>query len=183
MRPHRGLVLALLLACGAPPPPPPPQVDATATFAQVAATPDGEARRALVSSLRRVPPAELHPILTAAFASADPTLRAAASLVSGRRADGQTFAAELLSAAADPVPAVRVAAARGLGALRLPAGFVALQPNLSHETALVRLSALRALARIDPDRAAVLPELPRLQLDPDPTVAGAATKVARKTLR
>ena len=33
------------------------------------------------------------------------------------------------------------------------------------------------------DEAAALPEVARLQLDPDPAVSGAATKVARKALR
>lgn len=180
--PHALLALALLLACPSPPPPPPPTLDAAATFEQVVTTPDGEPRRRLIGSLRRAAPNDLHPLLTAGFASPEPARRVAAALVAGRRADGPAFAAELLAAAADPAPDVRVAAARALGALRLPAGFAALQPNLSHGTAAVRLAALRGLARIDPDRAAALPELARLQLDPDPAVAGAATKVARKTL-
>ena len=61
--------------------------------------------------------------------------------------------------------------------------FPALQHNLSHESVPVRLSALRALAHIDPDRAAAMPELASLQLDPNPLVSSAATKVARKTLQ
>jgi HEAT repeat protein len=67
----------------------------------------------------------------------------------------------------------------GLANLRHAAAFAPLQHNLSHETAIVRLAALRALARIDPLQAAALPELARLQLDADNRVAGAATKIAR----
>lgn len=178
------LLAALLVACGPPPAPnTAPRVDPVATLARIAAEPEGDTRRLLVTTLRRVPAAELHPLLTAGFASPDPTHRVAAALVAGRRADGKVFAPELIAAAADPLPTVRVAAARGMASMRLADGFPALVANLSHETASVRLSALRALARIDPDRAAALPEVARLQLDPDSSVSGAATKVARKTLR
>lgn len=182
--PHRRAVLAallLLLACGGPPPAPPP-VDAAATIARIADMPEGDQRRALVASLRRLPADQVHPLLVSGFASQLPGPRVAAILVAGRRRDGARFTAELLAAAADPTPAVRVAAARALGSLRVSEAFPALEPNLSHETVSVRLSALRALARIDPDRAAALPELARLQLDPDRAVADTATKVARKLI-
>jgi hypothetical protein len=183
-RATRGLLVAftLLLACG-PPPPPPARVDPVAAMARIAELPDSDERRDLIGSLRRTPAAQLGPLLSAGFTSPHAGQRIAAALVAGRRNDGKRFTAELLAAAADPAPEVRLAAARALGGLRVPEAFPVLQENLSHETATVRLGALRALARIDPDRAAALPEVARLQLDPDPTVSGAATKVARKTLR
>jgi len=176
------VALVLLLACG-PPPPPKARVDPVATMARIAELPDTSERRDLIGSLRRTPAAQLGPLLGAGFISPHANQRVAAVLVAGRRNDGKRFTAELLAAAADPAPEVRVAAARALAGLRVPEAFPALQENLSHGTAAVRLGALRALARIDPDRAADLPELARLQLDPDPTVSGAATKVARKALR
>ncbi len=183
-RATRGLLVALvlLLACS-PPPAPPARVDPVEAMARIAELPDNDERRDLIGRLRRTPAAQLDPLLAAGFTSPHAGQRIAATLVAGRRNDGKRFTAQLLAAAVDPAPEVRVAAARALGSLRVPEAFPVLQDNLSHKTATVRLGALRALARIDPDRAAALPEVARLQLDPDPTVSGAATKVARKTLR
>ena len=133
-----------------------------------------------LQAIRRAAPEQALPVLRAGLADPDPALRAAAALASSRRADGRSLAPELIAlATGDPVVAVRVAASRGLGQLRHADAFVPLQQNLSHATAEVRLSALRALARIDGPQAAKLPELGHLQLDPDPRVAGAATRLAR----
>lgn len=182
---RRALALVLLLACGAgdTKSQPAPARDPVATMARIADLPDNDERRALVGSLRRSPADQVHPLLTAGFASPLANHRSAAAMVAGRRGDGQKFLAELLNAAADVDPIVRISAARALGSLRAADAFPALQHNLSHESVPVRLSALRALAHIDPDRAAAMPELAGLQLDPNPLVSSAATKVARKTLQ
>ena len=63
--------------------------------------------------------------------------------------------------------------------LRATEAFEPLRVNLGHAVPETRLSALRALARIDAHRAAELPELGRLQLDPDTRISGAATKISR----
>ena len=185
---RRALLLALALhgpACGAPTPAPEasPQAspdDLADTLARLARTPEGDARRPLMQQVRRAPATLALPALRAGLADPDPTMRAAAALATGRRRDGNALAGELIAlATGDAVPAVRAAACRGLGQLGHPEAFLPLQQNLSHETAEVRLAALRALARIDAARASALPELGRLQLDPDARVAGAATKVSR----
>jgi len=184
------LVYAALLApiagCGAPPAPASEASTQTApddladVLARLAREPEGVGRRPLMQSLRRAAPEHALPVLRAGLAAPDPAVRAAAALATGRRHDGRTLAPQLLAlATSDAAISVRVAACRGLGQLRLPGAWAPLQQNLSHEAAEVRVAALRALARIDPARAAELPELGPLQLDPDARVAGAATKVSR----
>ncbi|HEY0137047.1 MAG TPA: HEAT repeat domain-containing protein [Nannocystis sp.] len=184
------LLLALaVLACGAPPanegPAPATNEQATAddlaaTLARIASAPEAVDRRPLMQQIHRAPAELALPALRAGLADPDPAIRTAAAHATGRRRDGKALASELIAlATGDAVPAVRAAGCRGLGQLRLPGAFVPLQQNLSHETAEVRLAALRALARIDAARAAALPELGRLQLDPDARVAGAATKISR----
>lgn len=134
----------------------------------------------MMQLLRRAAPEQALPVLRAGLTATDPAVRAAAAFATGRRHDGHSLAPQLITLATeDPVIAVRVAASRALGQLRPPGAWAPLQQNLSHEAAQVRVAALRALARIDATRAAELPELGRLQLDPDPQVAGAATKISR----
>lgn len=154
--------------------------DPAGTLARLAREPEGPGRKPFLQALRNTPAAHVVPILETGLASTDPALRAAAALAAGRRRDGTHFAATLLNlATTDPDASVRIAATRSLAVLRHAEAFPALVDNLSHETATVRLSALRALARIDKAKAATLPDLARLQLDPDPRVSDAATKVAR----
>ena len=74
---------------------------------------------------------------------------------------------------------MRIAATRALAHLKVTEAFEPLRANLGHAVPETRLSALRALARIDATRAAGLSELGRLQLDPDARVSGAATKISR----
>ena len=184
-------LLAALLApipgCGAPPAPASdasPQAahdDLADVLARLAREPEGVGRRPLMQSLRRASAEHALPVLRTGLAATDPAVRAAAALATGRRRDGHTLAPQLITLATDDaVITVRVAACRGLGQLRPPGAWAPLQQNLSHEAAELRVAALRALARIDPARAAALPELGRLQLDPDARVAGAATKVSRQ---
>ncbi len=175
-------LLVTLAACNPTPAGPAPADinDPAATLARLASEPEGPARKPLFIALRRAPAERALPVLESGLASPDPALRSAAALASGRRDDGATLAPTLIAlATSDPDSSVRVAASRGLANLRHAAAFAPLQHNLSHETAIVRLAALRALARIDPLQAAALPELARLQLDADNRVAGAATKIAR----
>lgn len=154
--------------------------DPADTLARLAGEPEGPGRKPLVLALRRGPAERVLPVLEQGLASPDPALRSAAALATSRRPDGASLAPTLLSlATADTDTGVRVAATRALANLRHADAFAGLQQNLSHETAVIRLSALRAMARIDPEKAAALPDLARLQLDPDRSVADAATKIAR----
>jgi len=176
------ILLAALAACSpAPVVPTAADIDDPAsTLARLASEPEGPGRKPFVQALRRAPADRVMPLLRAGLVSSDPALRSAAALATGRRSDGHELAPDLLGlATTDPDTGVRIVATRSLANLRHADAFPGLTQNLSHETATIRLSALRALARIDPDRAAALPDLARLQLDPDARVADSATKIAR----
>jgi HEAT repeat protein len=136
--------------------------------------PDPQVRIAMVGALRRAAPEPALAGLRLALADADPSVRTVAAETASRRPDGDALADELIKALADRAPSVQIAATRSLGALQVTAAFPALTSHLSHESAELRLHAVRALGRIDPDRAADLPELARLAADPDPRVAAAA---------
>jgi HEAT repeat protein len=177
-----GTLALLLLACGPAPAQPAATAatDVSATLTRLAAEPEGDGRRPLYAEIRRAPAEQALPALRAGLSDTNPALRAAAALASGRRKDGDTLGPELIELArADPEMSVRLAATRGLGNLRHAAAYAPLQHNLSDESAPIRLAALRALARIDPDRTAALPDLAGLQLDHDRRVADVATKIAR----
>lgn len=183
------LPLALLLvlpACGGPPSTAAAVAGNTAdedpavTLARLAREPEGKGRQPLFRALRAGPAAQVMPALRAGFVHTDPAIRAASAMAAGRREDGARLVPDLLAlATGDAEGPVRIAATRGLAMLRATEAFEPLRANLGHPVPETRLSALRALARIDARRAAELPELGRLQLDPDARISGAATKISR----
>lgn len=187
MHPLRPLTLLLALAACSPSPTPAASGNAAEVaeapaeiLARLAREPEGKGRQPLFRALRAGPQAKVLPALRAGLVDPDPAMRAAAAAATGRREDGARLVPDLLTlATTDPEGPVRIAATRGLAQLRAGEAFEPLRANLGHAVPETRLSALRALARIDPARAAKLPELGRLQLDPDARISGAATKVSR----
>lgn len=156
---------------------------AAALVGMLPGEPDPAVRLAIVETLRRAAPEPAHAGLRAALADADPSVRTAAAETASRRHDGAALADDLIAGLSDPSPPVRGAAARSLGALQVAAAFAPVRSRLSDESADVRLHALRALARIDRDRAAALPDLPRLAADPDPRVSEAAAGLQARAAR
>lgn len=141
---------------------------------------DAGVRVAMVDALRRGAGEPALAGLRAGLVDPDPRVRAAAAEVAARRPDGATLTAALLTALADDAAEVQLAATRSLGALAAPAAFPALQAQLGHGSADLRLHSLRALGRIDAERASRLPELVGLRTDADPRVAEAADKLAAR---
>jgi HEAT repeat protein len=106
-------------------------------------------------------------------------VRAEALRSLGRRADdGEQLASGIIAALSDPDEAVQQEAARALGNLEVAAAADALVGKLSSSSADVRRHSLRALSRIDPERARTLPELQVLRADADPKVARLAEQLA-----
>jgi HEAT repeats len=108
------------------------------------------------------------------------TVRATAARAVGWT-QASELATELVAATSDPNDEVAGAAARSLGWLAATAPsttFPAVVGVLGRSDPRARLEALRALERLDPARAAALPEVQALTADADPKVARAAQALA-----
>jgi HEAT repeat protein len=129
-------------------------------------------RAAIVGALRATAPAAIDGALVPALADADPDVRHVAISVLVRRADAATWLPAIHRATRDGAPAVRAAAAFGLGVHGTDADAAQVARLLQDPDATVRLKALRALERLAPttarEAAAALVD------DPDPSVARAA---------
>lgn len=143
--------------------------------------PDTSLRVDLVDSLRlSTEPVLALKGLKLALTDKSPAVRTRAVFAIGRRPDGASLGALLITALSDSSPKVQSQSARALGNLSISEGFDALLPLLSHREATVRLEVLRAMARIDGERAASLSELGTLENDLDSRVRTAAAKVLAK---
>lgn len=143
--------------------------------------PDNSLRVDLVDSLRlSTEPVLALKGLKLALTDKSPAVRTRAVFAIGRRPDGASLGALLITALSDSSPKVQSQSARALGNLSISEGFEALLPLLSHREATVRLEVLRAMARIDGERAASLSELGTLENDLDSRVRTAAAKVLAK---
>lgn len=139
-------------------------------------------RVALVQSLRRGNDDAVRAALKLAFADANPEMKGAAVYLAGRRANvGRDFTNELLDLTSlEGNTELAASAVRAVGILGTPEQFDALTSHLDATDADMRLAAVRALARLDPDRAATLTQLTTLAKDPDDRVARAAQKAQRR---
>ena len=86
----------------------------------------------------------------------------------------------MVAALADSDAELQATAARALGNVGDAKAFDSLAQLTQSGEADVRLEALRALARVDADRATTLPGLDKLAQDSDERVRAAAAKVANK---
>lgn len=107
-------------------------------------------------------------------------VRIRAAFAIGRRADGLALADVLANALGDTDAKLQATAARALGNLGAADVFDKVVPLVASREADVRLESLRALGRMDADRAAALPELTKLSQDSDERIRTAASKVATK---
>lgn len=134
--------------------------------------PDPDTRAALLWDVAQAPAEIAAPVLRAALEHPDATTRGAAVRAMGRTAP--EYATDLLIALGDPHAGVRTAAVKAAGATEDPATFAALRKCLRDRDAVVRRYAIDSLCKLDPERAAMLPALIRLVVDPDEAVAEAA---------
>ena len=140
---------------------------------------DAEVRAALIVGARKHPDADASlRLITQGLGDSSALVRAEAAAAAGVHPQGATLGDALIVALRGDVDAsVRGASARSLGWLRLGAASPALSAALSDPSADVRLTALRALERVD--AAAARAAAPRLLADPDPGVARAAGTISQ----
>ncbi len=133
----------------------------------------------LIRGLRKADTKTAMEGLAWACRATSPELRAAAMATVGWHAEGRILATTLMDGLADADTAVRAAAARSLGWLKVDTARDSLVSLLNDGAAAVRLEAVRALGRIDADYARNLPAMRALVNDADPKVARAAAKRIR----
>ncbi len=105
-------------------------------------------------------------------------VRIRAAFATGRRADGLSLAAALVNALGDRNTELQATAARALGNLGASDTFEKVLALLGSKDSNVRLESLRALGRINAERASTLPQLGALAKDSDERIRTAAAKVA-----
>lgn len=151
---------------------------ATEVSELLASEADARVREMLVGTLgRQAPtPAALVGLATGLHDSAA-LVRAAAARTIATRSDGVELGDELIGLLADVEPSVRSDAARTLGILQSAEAKQPLVELLGDANAEVRLDALRAVHRIDPQFALALPVLAQLEQDTDARVQRLATKI------
>jgi HEAT repeat protein len=151
---------------------------AEAAAALVRTDPDPTVRATLVEVMQRADAKHAMVAIRHGLADPDPMVRAAAARVAGMHDHGALLGEELVASLSDPDVTTRAWAARSVGVLRIEGAENVLVDALDHANADLRLHALRAIHRIDPERAATLPELPSLKADPDARVARLAAILA-----
>ena len=140
-----------------------------------------ELRAALVDSMRLSKDAsQALAGLRIGLADSSATVRSRAAYNLGRRADGLNLEDEILAALGDSDAGVQSAAAKSLGQLGSAKAFDEVATLLTSRSADVRLESLRALGRIDGERASQLPQLAELGADSDERVRTAAGKVTAR---
>ncbi len=140
--------------------------------------PEALVRVGMVAALQRADGPEALAALALALDDGDPDVRVTAAFSIGRRADGGDLAQALTKHLGDSDARVQAAAARALGFVKADGATGALSELLTHRDAGVRLRALQAIDRIDPQALSELGTLEALTTDADEKVAHAAQKIA-----
>jgi HEAT repeat protein len=151
---------------------------ATEVSELLASEADARVREMLVGTLgRQAPTPEALIGLATALKDSAVEVRAEAARTIATRSDGVELGDELIGSLTDVEPSVRSEAARTLGILQIAEATQPLVELLADADAEVRLDALRAVHRIDPEYALALPVLAQLEQDSDGRVQQLATKI------
>jgi hypothetical protein len=151
---------------------------ATEVSELLASEADARVREMLVGTLgRQAPTPEALVGLATGLKDSTVEVRAAAARTIATRSDGVELGDELIGMLVDVEPSVRSEAARTLGILQIDEATQPLVELLADANAEVRLDALRAVHRIDPEYALALPVLAQLEQDGDARVKRLATKI------
>ena len=140
--------------------------------------PHAGVRSVLVEGIRHAGPELAIPVLRAALTDEAAEVRAGAVRAVGWLDEGAVLEPELVVAMGDSDAQVRAFAARAAGWKGLSTTWNELVRLLGDDDALVRLNTLRAMQRIDAERAAGFPHIARLVGDSDEKVSRAATQIS-----
>tara|TARA_B100001250_G_scaffold55591_1_gene42971 strand:+ start:79 stop:630 length:552 start_codon:yes stop_codon:yes gene_type:complete len=140
---------------------------------------DAQVREVMADILRHGEAAHAWTGLELAATDTDARVRAAAIRSIGSREDGAQGAELVIHALSDPDPQVRAEASRASGVLILADAWGAVHGLLTDSDPGVRLHALRALSRIDAERAKQMSELSTLRGDADSKVSRLAERIAQ----
>jgi HEAT repeat protein len=136
-------------------------------------------RRALLSGYKKAGHADAQAVFAGALADASVQVRMEAARLIGYRSDlvSPVLSAGLHRALADASPEVRSFSVRAMSWRAEDGGFDAIRPLLNDPSAGVRGAAVRALGKLDLDRAVSLEALQALASDNYPKVSRAVRRV------
>jgi HEAT repeat protein len=133
----------------------------------------------LLSGYKKAGHADAQAVFAGALADASVQVRMEAARLIGYRSDlvSPVLSAGLHRALADASPEVRSFSVRAMSWRAEDGGFDAIRPLLNDPSAGVRGAAVRALGKLDLDRAVSLEALQALASDNDPKVSRAVRRV------
>ena len=134
-------------------------------------------RVAMLHGYKGINTPEAGTVLVAALQDDVATVRAEAARLAGYRNDVEGLVPPLMVGLTDPAEDVRRLAVRSLGWHQVQDAFEPVRALLEDSAPHVRVAAIRALAKIDIERARHMPTLSKLKTDENPSVQRAATRV------
>jgi len=145
----------------------------------VAAELEPKVRAALISGYKKAGDADALAAFESALQDESLVVRVEAARLIGYRPDlvSETLLQGLASALSDQEADVRRFGVRSVSWRQDPGGFDRVEPLLGDASAQVRGAAVRALGKLDRERAAALPELQALSSDADPRVKRSLKRV------
>ena len=140
-------------------------------------TEEASVRVAMLHGYKGINTPEAGTVLVAALQDNVSTVRAEAARLAGYRNDVEGLASPLIVGLTDPAEDVRRLAVRSLGWLQVQDAFEPARALLEDVDPSVRVAAVRALAKIDREKARNLPILSTLKTDESPSVQRAVSRV------
>ena len=134
-------------------------------------------RVAMLHGYKGINTPEAGAVLVAALQDDVSTVRAEAARLAGYRNDVEGLASPLMAGLADSAEDVRRLAVRSLGWLQVQDAFEPVRALLEDSDPRVRVAAVRALAKIDREKAQNLPMMSTLKTDENPSVQRAVRRV------